>query len=195
MELLPPPGALAWFSPDVLLTTWFGAGLVEPLRAGLAVASVLAIILLARPGRTTLALGTAVLAVAAAVAVASLEARSGIGDDRRIVVDEVLGALVLATLIAGQHRLALAAAAGLFLFVDRWKPWPLDVIEALPQPFGILADDMAAGAVVGLAAFLAGAMWQGQTGRRSWSSAREPTHDRRAEIADTSRSSTIGSNR
>ncbi|WP_185984346.1 phosphatidylglycerophosphatase A [Aureimonas mangrovi] len=192
MELLPPPGALAWFSPDVLLATWFGAGLVEPLRAGLAVASVLTVILVARPGRTASASWAMLLSIAAALAIASLEVRSGIGDDRRIVVDEVLGVLVLVALIATWRRIAITAVAALFLFVDRWKPWPLNVIETIPSPFGVLADDMAAGAIVGSAALLIWLAWPKATLAYRGATCGRTMKNGSALMADTSRSTKNG---
>lgn len=75
----------------------------------------------------------------------------GIKDPSEVVIDEVAGqwlALVPATLAAPWTVLA---AFGLFRFFDIVKPWPIRWLDQrLPGGWGIMADDMAAGAAAAL---------------------------------------------
>ena len=148
LEILDLPPGLHFSDASALVATWFGAGLVSPLRAGLAVATALLIAVLLQQ-RLRLA-GVAVLvALSGAAAIGAWEATTGTHDDRRIVVDEVLGFLVAACLLSAATWRMLLLATPLFLAVDRWKPWPIDRLEALPGPIGVLADDVAVGLAVG----------------------------------------------
>ena len=85
----------------------------------------------------------------------------GVADPAPVVIDEVAGTwLALACL--PQHALghpftAVIVAVGLFRVFDIAKPWPLDWCERLPAGWGIMADDLAAGALAGcLAAVILG---------------------------------------
>ena len=110
LRLLEVPGGLTWDSPALWLSTWFGAGLLAPLRAGLAVATVVPLALLLRR-RDALAVALAIVTAASAVAVVMWEQATGTGDDRRIVIDEVAGFLLMALILgaARWRRLLLAA--------------------------------------------------------------------------------------
>jgi phosphatidylglycerophosphatase A len=50
------------------------------------------------------------------------------------------------------REVALFAAAGFVLFrvFDVAKPWPVRPLERLPGGIGIVADDLAAGAIAGI---------------------------------------------
>jgi phosphatidylglycerophosphatase A len=140
-ERLPAPGTTAGSLPAALL--W----------------SVLAL-LLRKPWQ--LAAVTAVLAVAAiAVGVWAAgveETRRGGNDPGPVVIDEVAGqwlcflvALPLAAL--GSVRDVVVFAGGgflLFRIFDVVKPWPVRPLERLPGGAGIVADDLAAGAIAGI---------------------------------------------
>lgn len=160
MILLPPPAdtlvpVWQWF-----LATWFGAGLMEPLRAGLAVATAgVFVLLLAGRGKLAIPLsGALVLLVGVFVSTAIGEA-SGIEDDRRIVIDEVaafiLGGAFLQTVRQSVRWAALAAFGAVFLFLDRIKPWPFHYLEALPDGWGVMADDLGLGLFLGAISFTA----------------------------------------
>ena len=109
-----------------------------------------------------LIVATAVLTVAAtAVGVwaSDVEARRrGRGDPGPVVIDEVAGqwlcyAVALAFVVIGDGRtLALFGVSGflLFRFFDVVKPWPVGRLERLPGGIGIVADDLAAGALAGM---------------------------------------------
>ena len=139
--------------PAMLAATVLGAGLVEPLRAGLAVAMAFpVIVLIGRVDRAVLTL-LAVAGISALGWWASnvWEAGTGAADDRRIVIDEVAGAL-LGTVVARPPTLPLSAAFVVaFLSLDRLKPWPFSELERLPGAWGIMADDLVIGAALGFA--------------------------------------------
>ena len=115
------------------------------------------------PG-TTLQLGVTVLATLAATAVgvwaSQVEARRrNLRDPQPVVIDEVAGQwltmAVALPLAAPDRAAALAGLAGigflLFRVCDVLKPWPVRLLERLPGGFGIVADDLAAGVLAGLA--------------------------------------------
>jgi phosphatidylglycerophosphatase A len=66
-------------------------------------------------------------------------------DPGPVVIDEVAGQLVT---LAGSGAGLGAAVAGFLLFrvLDIVKPWPARQLESLPGGFGIMADDLMAGA-------------------------------------------------
>ena len=140
-DRLPAPGTTAGSLPATLL--W----------------SVLALVV---SGPWQLAAVTALLTVAAiAVGVWAAgveETRRGSGDPGPVVIDEVAGqwlcflvALPLAAL-GGVRDVALFAGCGFLLFraFDIVKPWPVRPLERLPGGIGIVADDLAAGALAGM---------------------------------------------
>jgi phosphatidylglycerophosphatase A len=118
--------------------------------------------------------GTAavVLGVAAAVLFAAgvwaggqVVAASGVEDDQRIVIDEVVGQLVtLAPLLAwpgwslrgAGGWLAVVTGFVAFRVFDVWKPGPVRIAdERVGGGFGVMLDDLVAG-VLGAAALVAG---------------------------------------
>ena len=140
-DLLPAPGTTAGSLPATAL--WSASALVlgGPWRLG----------------AVTLALTLGATAVA--VWAAGLEgARRGVTDPGPVVIDEVAGqwlcflvALPVVTL-GGVGDVALFAGAGFLLFraFDIVKPWPIRPLERLPGGIGIVADDLAAGALAGM---------------------------------------------
>lgn len=134
----------------LLVATWFGAGLLFPLRAALAVASATLAVQLSGAGRRSTLAAFVIVTIAGFWSIEGWYATIGAIDDRRIVIDEVAGFL-LALVIAGRVRpLVLVAMTLAFLALDRIKPWPFDRVEGVPGPWGVLLDDIAAGAGLGL---------------------------------------------
>ncbi len=96
-------------------------------------------------------IAASVACVACAPAVAALAGRTDPGE---VVIDEVAGQAV-AFLIAvwflpadlSMKQCCLVAAIGFLLFraFDITKPWPIGKLEALPEGWGVLADDLLAG--------------------------------------------------
>jgi phosphatidylglycerophosphatase A len=153
LGLLEFPAGLGWSSPALWISTWFGTGLVSPFRSGLAVATALPIALLLRD-RASLAWSFAAVTCVGVVGMVLWQAATGSGDDRRIVIDEVAGFLLMATLLGAARWRRLLLAAPIYLFIDRLKIWPLDLLETLPNEAGIMADDFGA-ALLTILLFLA----------------------------------------
>jgi phosphatidylglycerophosphatase A len=144
----------------LLLATWFGCGYFPwgPGTAG-SLAAVLIAVVLHRSfgsGRLTFLCLTAVLLVPAIWAATRTARLVGRKDPGVVVVDEVLGqwlTLLGATNLNWQNFLA-----GFLLFrvFDIWKPWPIRLIEHLPEGSGIVCDDLAAGFYGALILYIGG---------------------------------------
>jgi phosphatidylglycerophosphatase A len=151
-----------------LLATGFGAGLLPkaPGTWGSLLAVALGEGLLATaglPGLVSLAAASTVLGVPAAGRVAALRGRE---DPAEVVVDEVAGqSIALALLHAVPSPAAFPARWGLVLLafvlfrvLDIKKPGWIDRLQSLPGGWGVMADDLLAGAIAGIlsaaAAFL-----------------------------------------
>ncbi|HDS85207.1 MAG TPA: hypothetical protein ENN97_08450, partial [Phycisphaerales bacterium] len=125
------PGTWGSLPPAVVFMTaglWFGHG------AAIAAMAVLLVV------------GCAVTVLCSPKVIAS----TGSKDPGRIVSDEVAGAalmLLLMQWLAPNAGFCLTAAVGFGLFrvFDIFKPWPCKRLERLPDGWGILADDLAAG--------------------------------------------------
>ncbi|MBL0933240.1 MAG: phosphatidylglycerophosphatase A [Rhizobiaceae bacterium] len=155
MTLLPLPDGLDASAPAVWIATWFGAGLVDPLRAGLAVASVFALALTFRVSSRGIWLGLLLgTTIAGSWASGVWETATGISDNRLIVIDEVAGYAAVLAVIGGSGCRVSGMAALLFLALDRLKPWPFDRIEAVPGGIGVMLDDIALGFALGGAMLL-----------------------------------------
>ena len=84
--------------------------------------------------------------------------RWGVADHPAIVIDEVVGlwlaVLIPLTLIPLPIELrwwVLLGAVALFRIFDIAKPWPVSLLErSLPGGWGVVADDLMAGAMAGL---------------------------------------------
>ena len=82
------------------------------------------------------------------------EARTGIHDDSRIVIDEIAG-MWLALCVTGPNTVAAALAFGFFRLYDIWKPSIIGRIDRdAPGGWGVMGDDIVAGAAAGLSAAL-----------------------------------------
>jgi phosphatidylglycerophosphatase A len=98
--------------------------------------------------------GLAVLLPASVWACGAEAERRGVADPHPVVLDEVAGQwLTLGIVAIVQHRLLglreLATGFLLFRIFDVLKPWPIRRLEELPGGWGIVADDLAAGAAAG----------------------------------------------
>jgi len=65
-------------------------------------------------------------------------------DDRRIVIDEIMGFLVT-MLWAPKSFLSIAAGFVLFRFFDILKPFPIRRLEGVTSGYGVVLDDVLAG--------------------------------------------------
>lgn len=146
------PGVrIAW-----TLATWFGCGLVPRAPGTMGALGAIPLVLLAAQGGRLVVLAAAALITAVGVWAASVVARElGKKDPQVVVIDEVAGMLVTMTPVPGVSWPALAVGFVVFRVLDIAKPWPIRRIEGLPGGWGIVLDDVAAGAIgAGLLALL-----------------------------------------
>jgi phosphatidylglycerophosphatase A len=142
------------------IATWFGCGYFPwgPGTVGSVSAIAIAIVLHTYVGSgrlTFLVLTLALLgpAIWAASHAARLVHRE---DPGLVVVDEVLGqwvTLLGATVLEWKSWIA---ALVLFRLFDIWKPWPVRSFERLPEGWGIVSDDLAAGIYGALILYIGG---------------------------------------
>jgi phosphatidylglycerophosphatase A len=135
-----------------LIGTFFGAGLLKPGPG--TYGSISALLLwyaaahLFHPSPISLAIGTAIAAVAATligIPAATIVAReSGREDPGHVVIDEVAGQLIALIAIPADWQHA-AISLLLFRLFDILKPPPIRQLERLPTGTGIMLDDVAAG--------------------------------------------------
>ena len=79
-------------------------------------------------------------------------------DPAPVVVDEVLGQWVALMGARTYTFVSFTAAFILFRAFDIWKPWPVRSLERLPAGYGIVADDLAAGAYAALILYIGGTL-------------------------------------
>jgi phosphatidylglycerophosphatase A len=72
-------------------------------------------------------------------------------DPSLVVVDEVAGMLVTMIPATAFSWPTVAAGFVLFRLLDIAKPWPMRALEKLPGGWGIVLDDIAAGALAAAA--------------------------------------------
>lgn len=135
-----------------LVSTFFGAGCGKPGPGTWG--SVAAVLLwalyayFAHPSAVALLIALAVgivLSVALGVPAATIAAReAGSEDPSFVVIDEVAGQWIALLWCPFDWKHGLLA---LFLFrlFDITKPWPIRKLEALPEGWGVIFDDVAAG--------------------------------------------------
>ena len=70
----------------------------------------------------------------------------GTEDDSRVVVDEAAGYLAAMYLLPRTFGICLTAFI-LFRILDAWKPGPVGAAERVPGAWGIMLDDLVAGAL------------------------------------------------
>jgi phosphatidylglycerophosphatase A len=144
----------------VLLATWFGCGYSPwgPGTVGSLAAVLIAFALHAYTGAgrfTFLALTLALVPIGiwSATRTARVLAKK---DPGLVVIDEVLGQWVTLLGAATLRWQDFLAAFLLFRVCDIWKPWPIRRIEHLPEGYGIVCDDLAAGLYGALILYIGG---------------------------------------
>jgi phosphatidylglycerophosphatase A len=143
-----------------LFATWFGVGYLRPASGTWAslVALPFAWLILWKAGPFALVMASVAAYAVGVWSTGIYEARGGVADPSECVIDEVAGQW-LACAAAPLSPLAFALAFALFRIFDVTKLWPVSLGETLPRGWGIMTDDMIAGALA--AALVAGARWQG----------------------------------
>ena len=132
---------LAW-----VLSLWFGCGLVPYAPGTAGTLGALPLYWLVRPhGIMALAATAAVITVVGIWSSSRVAKASGLKDPQFVCVDEVAGVLVCWLAAPVGWKGALAGFV-LFRIFDWLKPFPARALERLPGGFGIVCDDLAAGA-------------------------------------------------
>lgn len=135
--------------------TW---GSLPPVALGV-------LLLLLRVPEPILVAAVLLLGLAGAVACVRFgrfaEAHWGRSDPSSVVADEVAGQAIVVAALPWERLAASgspaellawsAAALALFRILDVLKPPPIDRLQSLPHGWGVLADDLAAGAVAAAA--------------------------------------------
>jgi phosphatidylglycerophosphatase A len=133
----------------LLVATALGVGWYAPVAPG-TFGSMVGVALAWGLGRAggipALALGTLCAAIAGFWSAGFLERRLNRVDPGPVVIDEVAGQMLTLLLVPPSPWVLVV---GFFLFrgLDIWKPGPIRKLESLPGGAGIMADDLAAGAV------------------------------------------------
>ena len=137
------------------IATFFGAGL-SPQSPGTVgtLATVPLAYLLLRYGSAALFTATVVVSVLGTWAAGRYCAATGKHDNQRIVIDEVVGYLICLWAVPRSAPNMIAAFV-LFRIFDTWKPWPIRIVDRkVKGGFGVMADDVCAGAVGALILWL-----------------------------------------
>jgi phosphatidylglycerophosphatase A len=142
------PGALS--SVALALATGFGSGYspVVPGTAGSLVGLLLFLPAHALPPAGLLA-AMAVLVVAGVAAAGHVARMTGLEDPGIVVIDEVAGMWV-SLLFLPLTPVTAVAAFVIFRIFDVVKPFPARRLEDLPGGYGIMCDDLMAGAYANL---------------------------------------------
>jgi phosphatidylglycerophosphatase A len=136
-----------------LFATWFGSGYskIAPGTVGSVLTLPLYAVLVRGPATLywAVTIGLTLFGVWAAERTAQ---ELGDEDPGVVVIDEVVGVLIALGLASGLGVFALALAFVLFRLFDIVKPGPVDWVQNLKPPgLGIMADDVLAGLLAGLA--------------------------------------------
>ncbi len=141
------------------VATFFGAGFGKPGPGtwGSVAATLIyaAVATFAHPSPSqllSLTIAGICLSIALGVPAATIAAReSGKKDPGFVVIDEVAGVWITLTTIyfARPDWQHILAALILFRIFDIWKPFPIRNLEKLPEGWGIVFDDVAAGLYAG----------------------------------------------
>ncbi len=138
------------------LATWFGCGRapIAPGTFGALGALPLHFVLRRANPLAYFAVAAAVTALGVWAAQKTAEAL-GEEDPQSVVIDEVAGVLIALGFVRGRGLTAEALAWALFRAFDIVKPGPVDRLQHLkPEGVGIMADDVLAGLLAGVAARL-----------------------------------------
>jgi len=149
----------------LILATWFGAGLAPraPGTVGTLATMPLAVLFCGWPVESQLALLLVMFPLG--VAAAHRAGRHyGVADAGQIVVDESIGLLVTLLGLPGRWQILLAGFL-LFRLCDIVKPWPASFFDRrVKNGFGVVMDDVVAGAYARLLLTLLGLLWPGWFG-------------------------------
>jgi phosphatidylglycerophosphatase A len=142
------------------VATWFGCGYFPwgpgTIGALAAVLIAFALHVYAGSGRLTFLALTIIWLMPAIWASTRTAQIVGKKDPGLVVVDEVLGQWVTLVGAPNFSWRSFLAAFLLFRLFDIWKPWPIRKTERLPEGYGIVCDDLAAGFCGALILYIGG---------------------------------------
>ena len=113
---------------------------------------------LAKNGFMILFSALLLVTILGAFAADSYSQLTGTDDAGEVIIDEVAGQwLVLLCIPPNIDSALLWYVAGFVLFrlFDIFKPWPVSAAEGLPGGIGVMADDVVAGTLAGMALLIA----------------------------------------
>ncbi|MGD2126797.1 MAG: phosphatidylglycerophosphatase A [Desulfobacteraceae bacterium] len=144
-------GKAGFFGKTALvLSAWFGAGLMPIAPGTCGTLLGLPLVLLMNHMGAPYAASFLVLFIFLAVWTSDLTQKMlGGQDPSQVVIDEVAGFL-LALFLVPPSWLSLAVGFVLFRILDILKPFPIRRLEKLPGGWGIVLDDLVAGAYTNL---------------------------------------------
>jgi phosphatidylglycerophosphatase A len=158
VEAVPPKGP--GVTPAFVVATMGGIGLVRVFPGSWGAMLVLPAVLLGP--LACLALGLLVAAVGWWAARQALRERPGVPDPSWIVVDEAAGQLIaLAGLPPQANAVGLVMAFALFRALDILKPGPVGWADRRGGAFGVMLDDIVAGALAAAGLILFHRYWPG----------------------------------
>ncbi|WP_457594061.1 phosphatidylglycerophosphatase A family protein [Hydrogenimonas sp.] len=140
-------------STEKLFLAGLGSGLLPkaPGTWGSLVGLVLGAAILSYFPIETLFLLTLLVTLVGVKQIDRYEARTGVHDDKKIVIDEIAG-IWLALCFSGASAAALVLSFLFFRLFDIWKPSIIGRIDReAPGGWGVMGDDLVAGAAAGLA--------------------------------------------
>jgi phosphatidylglycerophosphatase A len=142
-----PPGPLSGKDRLALaLGTWFGCGFVPRAPGTAGTLGALPLYLLLARGGPWLVLAAGVLVTLLGVwAAGRVVVQRRTPDPQIVCIDEVAGVLLVLA-VAPFTVAGIVTAVVLFRIFDMTKPWPARALERLPAGWGVMMDDVAAGA-------------------------------------------------
>jgi phosphatidylglycerophosphatase A len=147
-------GARSWIAWTI--ATWFGCGLLPLAPGTFGTLGALPVYLVAREHGPAAVLAAAAIVTAVGVWASGIVAtESGEKDPQRVVVDEAAGVLLaLAWVTPSWGQVTMAVL--LFRLFDVVKPFPARDAERLHGGWGVVVDDLVAGAWAAVATRLLG---------------------------------------
>ncbi len=133
-------------SPEFLLATWFGSGLLIPGPGtwGTIGGLVFGIPLLYATNGTIVFFTALILFILGLWATRKLEEKTGEHDQSFIVIDEVV-AILLIIAVTGTNPVLVLGGFLLFRLFDIWKPWPIRWADRkIGGAWGVMIDDLLA---------------------------------------------------
>lgn len=137
--------------PNPFLTFLYsGLSPKAPGTAGTLLATVFGVVIIRYISMETLVLLTILFTLISLKQINQYEATSGIHDDNRIVIDEVVGVWIALILSSGTW-LQIVLSFAFFRLYDIWKPSLIGKIDRdVKGAWGVMGDDMLAGVLAGI---------------------------------------------